>query len=74
MYLMIRVKLLLQVQQAITNLPPEQRYKGTIDCFTRVYREQGISSFWRGNFGKISILIYCYTAVANIVRYFPQQV
>lgn len=31
-----------------------------IDCFRRVHREQGLASFWRGNF-------------TNIIRYFPTQ-
>ncbi len=53
-----RVKLLLQNQgesAAIT-----QPYKGIIDVFVRVPREQGFASFWRGN-------------VANVIRYFPTQ-
>jgi solute carrier family 25 (mitochondrial adenine nucleotide translocator), member 4/5/6/31 len=35
-------------------------YKGAIDCVRRVYTEQGLWSFWRGN-------------VANVTRYFPSQ-
>jgi len=31
-----------------------------VDCFSRVYREQGFKSFWRGN-------------LTNIIRYFPTQ-
>ena len=38
----------------------DQQYKGIVDCFSRVYREQGFYSFWRGN-------------VVNVVRYFPTQ-
>ena len=38
----------------------DQQYKGIVDCFTRVNREQGFFSFWRGN-------------VVNVVRYFPTQ-
>jgi len=34
-----RVKLLLQVQDNIKDLPPEKRYKGIGDCFARVYKE-----------------------------------
>lgn len=31
-----------------------------MNCFTRVYREQGLLSFWRGN-------------LPNVLRYFPIQ-
>ena len=55
-----RVKLLLQVQDANKNIPVDQRYKGIGDCFSRVYKEQGFASFWRGN-------------LANVIRYFPTQ-
>jgi len=55
-----RVKLLLQVQDANPNIPAEMKYTGIGDCFRRVATEQGLLSFWRGNF-------------ANVVRYFPTQ-
>jgi len=55
-----RVKLLLQTQDASTQIAKDKRYKGIIDCFRRVPQEQGMMSFWRGNF-------------ANCVRYFPTQ-
>ena len=55
-----RVKLLLQVQDASQSISAENKYKGIGDCFSRVYSEQGLSSFWRGN-------------LANVVRYFPTQ-
>lgn len=55
-----RVKLLLQVQDSNKNIAPENRYKGIGDCFSRVQREQGFASFWRGN-------------LANVIRYFPTQ-
>ncbi|KAG5184853.1 mitochondrial ADP/ATP translocator [Tribonema minus] len=55
-----RVKLLLQVQHASTQIAPHERYKGMSDCFKRVYKEQGLLSFWRGN-------------LANVTRYFPGQ-
>ena len=55
-----RVKLLLQVQDAQKTIRPEDRFNGIGDCFSRVYREQGFASFWRGN-------------LANVVRYFPTQ-
>lgn len=54
-----RIKLLLQVQA--TSKQIADPYKGIIDCATRVYKEQGIAAFWRGN-------------TANIIRYFPTQV
>jgi solute carrier family 25 (adenine nucleotide translocator) protein 4/5/6/31 len=55
-----RVKLLLQVQDAQKTIAVDQRYKGIIDCFTRVAKEQGFWSLWRGN-------------LANVIRYFPTQ-
>lgn len=55
-----RVKLLLQVQDANKQIAVENRYNGIGDCFSRVYREQGFGSFWRGN-------------LANVIRYFPTQ-
>lgn len=55
-----RVKLLLQVQDAQKTIAVDQRYKGIIDCFSRVAKEQGFWSLWRGN-------------LANVIRYFPTQ-
>ena len=55
-----RVKLLLQVQDASQSIKPEDRYNGIGDCFSRVIKEQGFASLWRGN-------------LANVVRYFPTQ-
>ena len=55
-----RVKILLQIQDASKHIPKDQQYKGMIDCFSRVNKEQGFLSFWRGN-------------VVNVVRYFPTQ-
>jgi len=55
-----RVKLLLQVQDASTQISKENRYKGIGDAFVRIPREQGFMSFWRGN-------------LANVIRYFPTQ-
>jgi len=54
------VKLLLQVQDASTQISKENRYKGIGDAFVRIPREQGFMSFWRGN-------------LANVIRYFPTQ-
>jgi len=55
-----RVKLLLQVQHTSKQITEAQRYKGMVDCFVRIPREQGFLSFWRGN-------------LANVIRYFPTQ-
>ncbi|SPP89416.1 ADP,ATP carrier protein [Drosophila guanche] len=55
-----RVKLLLQVQEVSKQIAQDQRYKGIIDCFIRIPKEQGFSSLWRGN-------------LANVIRYFPTQ-
>ena len=55
-----RVKLLLQVQDANRHMAEADKYKGIGDCFSRVYREQGFTSLWRGN-------------LANVIRYFPTQ-
>merc|ERR1712087_829426 len=55
-----RVKLLLQVQDNIKDIPADQRYNGIGDCFRRVNAEQGTAAFWRGN-------------LANVIRYFPTQ-
>lgn len=35
-----RAKLLLQVQWVHSDIPPERRYNGLIDCIRRVYKEQ----------------------------------
>jgi len=55
-----RVKLLLQVQHISKQISADQRYKGMVDCFVRIPKEQGFSAFWRGN-------------LANVIRYFPTQ-
>jgi solute carrier family 25 (adenine nucleotide translocator) protein 4/5/6/31 len=55
-----RVKLLLQVQHASKQMTADKHYKGIIDAFVRIPKEQGFISFWRGN-------------LANVIRYFPTQ-
>jgi len=55
-----RVKLLLQVQAVSKQLSEAQKYKGIVDCFVRIPKEQGFGAFWRGN-------------LANVIRYFPTQ-
>jgi solute carrier family 25 (adenine nucleotide translocator) protein 4/5/6/31 len=57
-----RVKLIIQTQDANPKIMSGEvpRYTGVVNCFTRVYSEQGLASFWRGN-------------AVNIMRYFPTQ-
>jgi len=57
-----RVKILIQTQDANPRIMSGEipRYTGIGNCFTRVYQEQGLGAFWRGNF-------------TNILRYFPTQ-
>lgn len=55
-----RVKLLLQVQHASKQIAKDQQYKGMVDCFIRIPKEQGALAYWRGN-------------LANVIRYFPTQ-
>jgi len=56
-----RIKLLLQNQnELIKQGKLERGYGGAKDCVSRVFKHEGILSFWRGNF-------------ASVVRYFPQQ-
>jgi solute carrier family 25 (adenine nucleotide translocator) protein 4/5/6/31 len=55
-----RVKLILQVQAANKQIEKGKEYKGIIDCFVRIPKEQGFGAFWRGN-------------LANVIRYFPTQ-
>lgn len=57
-----RVKLIIQTQDSnpLIRSGEVQRYTGIANCFTRVAAEQGIASFWRGNF-------------TNVIRYFPTQ-
>jgi solute carrier family 25 (adenine nucleotide translocator) protein 4/5/6/31 len=55
-----RVKLLLQVQHASKQISADKQYKGMVDAFVRIPKEQGFLSYWRGN-------------LANVIRYFPTQ-
>lgn len=55
-----RVKLLLQVQHISKQISADQQYKGMMDCFIRIPKEQGFAAYWRGN-------------LANVIRYFPTQ-
>ena len=57
-----RVKLLLQNQgEMIKRGQLKRPYTGVGECSRRIFREEGLLSFWRGN-------------QANIIRYFPTQV
>jgi len=57
-----RVKLIIQTQDANPMIKSGEvpRYTGIVNCFSRVYSEQGFKAFWRGNF-------------TNVIRYFPTQ-
>lgn len=43
-----RVKVVLQVQ-AVSKVPETQQFKGIVDCFAGIYRQQGFLGYWRGN-------------------------
>ena len=51
-----RIKLLLQTQHI--NKAVNVQYTGVFDCARRIYAEEGLFAFWRGN-------------LANIYRYVP---
>lgn len=56
-----RVKLLIQNQDEMLKTGRlSEPYKGIGECFSRVIREEGFVSLWRGN-------------LANVLRYFPTQ-
>jgi solute carrier family 25 (adenine nucleotide translocator) protein 4/5/6/31 len=56
-----RVKLLIQNQDEMLKTGRLQSpYKGIGECFSRVIKEEGVLSLWRGN-------------LANVIRYFPTQ-
>merc|ERR1719183_1208505 len=57
-----RVKLVIQTQDANPKIRSGEvpRYTGIGNCFGRIYSEQGLAAFWRGNF-------------TNVIRYFPTQ-
>jgi len=57
-----RVKLIIQTQDANPRIRSGEvpRYTGIVNCFSRVYHEQGFGAFWRGNF-------------TNVIRYCPTQ-
>lgn len=45
-----RVKLILQTQDASSQITADKRYKGIADAFRRIPREQGITSLWYEKF------------------------
>jgi len=56
-----RVKLLIQNQDEMLKTGRLDRpYKGIVDCFVRVTKDEGVMQLWRGN-------------LANVLRYFPTQ-
>ena len=52
-----RVKLLLQTQHSNKQLEGN-KFHGITDCFVRTFRNEGLASFWKGNW-------------TNVLRYFP---
>lgn len=56
-----RVKLLIQNQDSmLKNGSLAEPYKGIGDCFSKVIKDEGFGSLWRGN-------------LSNVIRYFPTQ-
>mmetsp|Transcript_65732 Transcript_65732/g.169168 ORF Transcript_65732/g.169168 Transcript_65732/m.169168 type:complete len:306 (+) Transcript_65732:84-1001(+) len=57
-----RIKLVIQTQDANPKIRSGEvaRYKGMVDCGSRIVSEQGFKRFWDGNF-------------TNCIRYFPTQ-
>merc|ERR1712223_740113 len=57
-----RIKLVVQTQDANPKIRSGEvpRYKGIVDCGSRILKEQGAKRFWDGNF-------------TNCIRYFPTQ-
>jgi len=56
-----RIKLLVQNQEEMLKKGTLSKpYKGVLDCFRRVVKDEGVAPLWRGNF-------------ANCLRYFPTQ-
>jgi solute carrier family 25 (adenine nucleotide translocator) protein 4/5/6/31 len=55
------IKLRLQnMDEMLKNGSLEKKYDGIADCGRRIMAEEGVKSFWKGNF-------------ANVLRYFPTQ-
>ena len=55
----IKIRLQLQaplIQKKLIDKP----YKGIVDCFRRLYQEEGVRAYYKGN-------------LVNVIRYFPTQ-
>ena len=57
-----RIKIILQTQHTILSMKQNNKnqYKGFIDCFKSIIRDEGVLSLWRGN-------------MLNVIRYAPTQ-
>ncbi|KAI8801832.1 hypothetical protein BJ742DRAFT_567547 [Cladochytrium replicatum] len=56
-----RIKLLIQSQDEMLKVGRlSHPYKGTVDCFARIIKEEGFLALYRGNW-------------MNVIRYFPTQ-
>lgn len=56
-----RIKLVIQTQDANEEMKKKGlRYKGIVDCFLGILKNDGAKALWRGN-------------MANVIRYFPTQ-
>ncbi|PAV90717.1 hypothetical protein WR25_05498 [Diploscapter pachys] len=66
-----RVKLVLQLQSGQETIAVDKRYKGMVDCFIRLPKEQGFLSFWRGNW--VNILRACSQSLGfAFINYFKK--
>jgi len=55
------IKIRLQLQAPLIQKKLiEKPYKGIIDCFRRLYQEEGVRAYYKGN-------------LVNVIRYFPTQ-
>lgn len=66
-----RIKIVLQLQDVSLQISKEKKYKGIIDCGIRIYREQGILSFWRGNWTNSFVR---YVSIKDIIFLFSYGV
>jgi len=77
-----RVKILLQTQNVIPRIRSGEvsRFTSISDCFKRTYSEQGLRSFWRGNFCAVicTALPYLFSTsltlfVSNLIKNNPDN-
>ena len=55
------IKIRLQLQAPLIQKKLiEKPYKGIVDCFRRLYQEEGVKAYYKGN-------------LVNVIRYFPTQ-